>query len=256
MAHTRTSPCHLLFHPQGLPRKRGPRVAWRRCTSQVLYVGGFDCRVGYKHYASADYFVNGGRAPLPSNSFRFFEAQLGLCRAAAGQLQAYAQTASWCLRLLLAETGWFFEREDALNAKPRFVSCVETPDKFADEICSLLAVYPGRESPGHGKFSRQAFPSTRNLFAPLQGYCGHGCSVPGAHHECIARMSMRVGSMSPRMLDGAVVSASPGIRATRATLTHRSRVPHAPHICCVSASTRDVLLLAMSGCTYCRFGTI
>ena len=72
-------------------------------------------RVLVRHYAPADYFVNGGlgRAPLLYNSFRHFEAPLGLCRAATGQ--AYAQSASWCLRLLLAEAGWFFEREDTLN---------------------------------------------------------------------------------------------------------------------------------------------
>ena len=58
-----------------------------------------------KHYAPADYFVNGGRAPHPYNSLRYFEASLDLCRAANS---VFADTASWCLRLLLTETGWFF----------------------------------------------------------------------------------------------------------------------------------------------------
>ena len=193
-----------------------------------------------RHYAPADYFVNGGRAPLLYNSCRYFEAPLGLCRAATGQ--TYAQTASWCLRLLLAETGWFFEREDTLNDKPRLVSCVETPDKFADEICSLLATYPGKESPGHMKPSRQASLPTRNLFAPLQWYCGHGCSVPGDHHECIVCMTMRVRSMSPRMLDSAVVSDISCIWTARATRTHRNRVPHAPHICMFRQAHHDPIL--------------
>ena len=55
-----------------------------------------------KHYAPADYFVNGGRAPLLYNSLRYFEASLDLCRAAN---RADGDTASWCLRLLVTETG-------------------------------------------------------------------------------------------------------------------------------------------------------
>ena len=94
---------------------------WRQRASQVPR-GRIAGRVLVKHYAPADCFVNGGRAPLLYNSFRFFEPSLDLCRAAAGQ--AYAQTTSWCtcLRLLVAETGWFLERADTLNGEPRFVS--------------------------------------------------------------------------------------------------------------------------------------
>ena len=192
-----------------------------------------------KHYAPKDYFVNGGRAPLLYNSLRYFEASLDLCRAAN---RAVGETASWCLRLLVTETGWFFEREDTHMGKPSFISRAETPDRFADEICSLLAVYPGVVSPGCGKSSRQAPPPTRNLFAPLQGHCGHGCGVHGAHHECIVCMTMRVRCISPRMFEQSVASDLPSIRPTRATRTHRNRVPHSPDICLFRQACHNPIL--------------
>ena len=138
----------------------------------------------------------------------------------------------------------FLEQEDTLHGKPRFVSPQDTPDKFADEICSLPAACPGEEPPGHRKPSRQVPLPTRALFAPLQGHCGHGRSAPGAHHECIVhvRMTMRVGSMGPSMLDRSVASASDCIRTNRATWTHRSRAPHAPDICLFRQAHHDPIL--------------
>ena len=91
---------------------------------------------------------------------------------------------------------------------------------------------------------RHPSPCTRNLFAPLQGHCGHGCSVPGAraHNECIVCMAMRVRSIHPRMLDLAVVSASDCIRTTRATRTHRNRVHHSPDICLFRQACHNPIL--------------